>query len=192
MSKNCRGFLKFCLQSDIMAKILTDGANMYDDKKYMKRALALAAAAARDGEAPVGCVIVSDGQIVASGRNMREKKKNALLHAEIIAINRACRRLGRWRLSGCTVYVTLEPCPMCAGALINCRADRVVYGCSDPKAGSFGSIVNLNELGYNHRCEVTGGILAEECALALSNFFKALRKRNRDDPAGQNILSTNN
>lgn len=149
---------------------------MDDDKKYMKRALALAAAAARDGEAPVGCVIVSDGQIVASGRNMREKKKNALLHAEIIAINRACRRLGRWRLSGCTVYVTLEPCPMCAGAAEMSGLARVVYGARDAQYGCCGSVYRLTEdPAFPTYCPADGGVLADECAALVRQFFQNRR-----------------
>lgn len=150
-----------------------------DDVFFMKRALMRAKSAFRDEEAPIGAVIVRDGEIIATGRNMREMKSNALCHAEIIAINRACRKLGCWRLSECELYVTLEPCAMCAGAIINARIKRVVFGAFDPKAGSFGSVVNLNELPYNHHPEVLGGVMAEECAEILSDFFKGLRKRNK-------------
>lgn len=141
----------------------------------MRRALALAKEAADEGEAPIGAVIVRDGKIAGVGRNRREKDKNALGHAEIEAINNACKTLGGWRLIGCTMYVTLEPCPMCAGAIINARIERVVFGAYDKKAGSCGSVTNLFELPYNHKPELIGGVLEEECSLALTNFFRDLR-----------------
>ena len=144
---------------------------------YMREALALAAEAAAEGEVPVGAVVVRDGVVVGRGRNRREIGKNALAHAELEAIDNACRTLGGWRLFGCELYVTLEPCPMCAGAIINARIDRVYYGASDGKAGSCGSLVNLFELPYNHRPAVTGGVLEEECGDLLRHFFADLRKR---------------
>ncbi len=147
------------------------------DNEWMQRALELAAEAADEGEVPVGAVIVKDGQLVSEGRNRREIGKNALAHAEIEAINGACRALGGWRLSGCTLYVTLEPCPMCAGALINARVDRVVYGTADPKAGSCGSLVNLFSLPYNHQPELVGGVRKDECATMLQDFFRQLRTK---------------
>ena len=147
-----------------------------DDNFYMKKALAMAKAAYKDGEVPIGAVVVCDGQVVASGRNFREKKNNALCHAEIIAINRACKKLGRWRLWDCDLYVTLEPCAMCAGAIINSRVRRVVFGAFDSKAGSFGSLVNLNDLAYNHKPEIVSGVMQEECADILSSFFRELRQ----------------
>lgn len=150
---------------------------MMTDNEWMRHALAVAAEAAAEGEVPVGAVIVKDGQLVSVGRNRREIGKNALAHAEIEAINGACRALGGWRLSGCTLYVTLEPCPMCAGAIINARIDRVVYGADDPKAGSCGSLVNLFSLPYNHQPELVGGVLKEECAAALQDFFRQLRAK---------------
>lgn len=143
----------------------------------MRRALELAAEAAAEGEVPVGAVIVKGDQLISVGRNRRELGKNALAHAEIEAINGACEALGGWRLSGCTLYVTLEPCPMCAGAIINARLDRVVYGATDPKAGSCGSLTNLFELPYNHRPELTSGVLQEECAMLLQAFFRQLRSK---------------
>ncbi len=145
------------------------------DLEFMRRALALAKEAADEGEAPIGAVIVHDGKIAGVGRNRREKDKNALGHAEIEAINNACKTLGGWRLIGCTMYVTLEPCPMCAGAIINARIERVVFGAYDKKAGSCGSVTNLFELPYNHKPELIGGVLEEECSLALTNFFRDLR-----------------
>ena len=145
------------------------------DTQFMKRAIARAKAAAAAGEVPIGAVLVKDGKIVSTGRNMREKKRNALLHAEIVAIDRACKKLGAWRLEGCTLYVTMEPCPMCAGAIINARIPRVVFGCYDRKAGVFGSVLDLQDYRFNHYYEVTGGVLEEECAGLLSDFFSSLR-----------------
>ena len=148
------------------------------DEAYMREALALAQEAAAEGEVPVGCIVVSaDGSIVGRGRNRREKGKNALYHAEIEAIDEACRTLGGWRLPGSTLYVTLEPCPMCAGAIINARVARVVYGADDTKAGSVKTLVRLFDLPYNHKPEVTAGVLAEDCAAQLSAFFRELRKK---------------
>lgn len=152
-----------------------------NDEFYMKRALELAKQAAEDGEVPVGAVVVKDGEIVGTGRNRREKDKNALAHAELEAINEACKRLGGWRLWQCDMYVTLEPCPMCTGAIINSRLRRLVYGASDKKAGSCKSVVNLFELPYNHRPEVVGGVEENECAAILSEFFKTLRKKNNKE-----------
>ncbi len=147
------------------------------DNYYMQQALALARRAAAEGEAPVGAVVVHDGKVIGSGYNLREQEKHPLAHAELIAIDMACRALGGWRLSGCTLYVTLEPCPMCAGGIINSRIDRVVFGASDPKAGSFGSLVDLAAYPYNHIPQVTGGVLAENAAKLLRDFFQTLRKK---------------
>ncbi|MBR6796719.1 MAG: tRNA adenosine(34) deaminase TadA [Clostridia bacterium] len=148
-----------------------------DDNFFMKKALAQAKAAFKDEEAPIGAVIVKDGEVIARARNTREKKANALCHAEITAIDRACKKLGSWRLNGCELYVTLEPCAMCAGAIINARIKRVVFGAYDQKAGSFGSVVDLNALPYNHHPEVVGGVMQEECSEMLSSFFKGLRDK---------------
>ena len=145
-------------------------------EKFMKHALGRAKTAAKHGETPVGAVIVKDGKIIAGGRNRREYGKNALYHAEIAAINSACKALGGWRLHECDLYVTLEPCPMCAGAIIGARIKNVYYGACDKKAGSFGSVVNLAQLPYNHKPNIVGGILENECAEVLSDFFKQLRK----------------
>lgn len=142
----------------------------------MLKALELAGESALEGEVPVGAVIVKDGEIIATGRNRREKGKNALYHAEIEAIDNACKVLGGWRLWQCDLYVTLEPCPMCSGAIINSRIKRVFYGASDKKAGSFGSVVDFNQLGYNHKPEIHSGIMEEECSVLLTDFFKNLRK----------------
>lgn len=143
----------------------------------MEKAMELAKLAADEGEVPVGAVITLNGEIVGTGRNRREKDKNALAHAELEAINEACRKLGGWRLWQCEMYVTLEPCPMCTGAIINSRIKRLVYGASDYKAGSCGSVVNLFELPYNHKPEVVSGVKKEECAALLTNFFKKLRTK---------------
>ena len=143
----------------------------------MRAALGRAKTAAKLGETPVGAVIVKDGKIIAGGRNKRETKKNALCHAEISAINAACRKLGGWRLIGCDIYVTLEPCPMCAGAIINSRIENVYYGAHDYKAGSMGSLTDLTKLDYNHKPNVYSGILEEQCAAELSGFFKLLRQK---------------
>ena len=150
------------------------------DELFMQQALELARTAAAEGEVPVGCVIVQDGAVIGRGRNRRETGRSALAHAEIEAIAEACRRLGGWRLWQATLYVTLEPCPMCAGALINARIPRVVIGAMDPKAGSCGSVVNLFDLPYNHRPEITRGVLEDACASELRTFFRTLRARRRE------------
>lgn len=150
---------------------------MSPDECFMAQALALAQEAAADGEVPVGAVVVKDGIVIGRGRNRREKEKNALAHAEIEAIGQACAALGGWRLSGCDLYVTLEPCPMCAGAIINARIDRVIQGAADPKAGSCGSVVDLFQLPYNHKPMCVSGILEEECRQVLREFFRNLRRR---------------
>lgn len=150
---------------------------------YMKRAIELAEISAGEGEVPVGAVIVrkSTGEIVGEGRNMRENKKNALAHAEIIAIDMACRTLGGWRLPDCEMYVTLEPCPMCCGAIINARIDDVIFGAYDLKSGSVESVQKIFELPYNYRPNVTGGIMKEECADILSLFFRNLRQKKKSE-----------
>lgn len=148
-----------------------------DREKYMEYALALASRAAEEGEIPVGCVIAdADGNIIGRGRNKREESHDATHHAEIEAIREACGSIGDWRLGGCTIYVTLEPCPMCAGAIINSRIKRVVFGAYDPKAGSCGSVNNLFAFPYNHSPEVEGGFMQDECALLLKQFFAELRR----------------
>ena len=151
-----------------------------DDERFMLEAIEEAKEAAKIGEAPIGAVIVRNGEIVGRGHNRRETGKNALYHAEITAIDTACRTLGGWRLPGCTMYVTLEPCPMCAGAIINSRIERVVFGAYDAKAGSVGSVVNLFDLPYNHKPELLGGVMEKECASLLSDFFSELRKKKNE------------
>lgn len=148
--------------------------------EFMKKALELARESAAEGEVPVGAVIVRDNEIVGVGRNRRENGKNALYHAEIEAIDMACKRLGGWRLWQCDMYVTLEPCPMCAGAIINSRIKNLYFGAYDLKAGSFGSVADFNDIPYNHRVAVTGGIMEEEAKALLSDFFKTLRSKKSD------------
>ncbi|MBR0365995.1 MAG: nucleoside deaminase [Clostridia bacterium] len=143
----------------------------------MREALRRAKKAAALGEMPVGAVVVRDGQIISSGYNRRETKKNALLHAELTAIDRACKKLGGWRLPGCELYVTLEPCPMCAGAILNSRIERVYYGAADPKSGCGGSVINLLDMNLCNWSAVTeGGILVDECEAIIKDFFRQLRK----------------
>ena len=144
----------------------------------MRSALEKAKRCTAEGEVPVGAVIVRNGEIISYGRNRREKEKNALCHAEIEAIDKACRLLGSWRLSDCDLYVTLEPCPMCAGAIINARIKSVYFGAFDDKAGSFGSAADFNRLSYNHKPEIYAGIMEKECQEMLTEFFKELRIKN--------------
>ena len=152
------------------------------DEVFMKEALILARQAADAGEVPVGCVVVRGGEIVGRGRNRREGDKSALAHAELEAIQDACKRLGGWRLWECTLYVTLEPCPMCAGAFVNARIPRVVYGASDSKCGAVKSVCSLFDMKFNHHPAVESGILEEECAALLTEFFQKLRVELRTRP----------
>lgn len=144
--------------------------------EYMMEAIRLAKISEAEGEVPVGAVVVKNGEIVGKGRNRREYGKNALYHAELEAIDNACKEIGGWRLWDCDLYVTLEPCPMCAGAVINSRIKRVYFGAYDNKAGSFGSVINFNMLPYNHKPEIYGGIMELECSQMLTDFFKKLRE----------------
>lgn len=153
-----------------------------DDLYFMDQALELARQAAAEGEVPVGCVIVRKGEIVARGRNRRETGKSALAHAEIEAIQEACAALGGWRLWECDLYVTLEPCPMCAGAIINARIPRVVYGASDQKCGAVHSVCSMFSMDFNHHPTVECGIREEECAALLTEFFQNLRVTLRSRP----------
>lgn len=150
------------------------------DEHYMQLALELAQKAASIGEVPVGAVVVRkrDGAVVGEGYNLRECGKNPLAHAEIIAIDKASRTLGGWRLIDCELFVTLEPCPMCCGAIINSRVERVVFGAYDKKAGSCCSVTSMFELPYNHKPELVGGVMEKQCSQVLSDFFKALRTKN--------------
>lgn len=153
-----------------------------DDLTYMDEALALAREAAAEGEVPVGCVIVCRGEIVGRGRNRREADKSALAHAELAAIQEACRRLGGWRLWECTLYVTLEPCAMCAGAILNARIPRVVYGAPDKKYGAVSSVCSLFSMDFNHHPTVESGVRETECAELLREFFRNLRLERKDRP----------
>lgn len=154
-----------------------------DDEKYMHEALLLGADAAKNGEVPVGAVVVLDGKIIGRGANLRETTKDPTTHAEIIAIREAARCMGDWRLEKTSLYVTLEPCPMCAGAIINARIPRVVYGCDDPKAGALRTMYRmLEDTRLNHRAEVVAGVSREAAALLLTDFFSKLRKRNTAEP----------
>jgi tRNA(adenine34) deaminase len=152
------------------------------DKDFMEMALELAKEAAAEGEVPVGCVIVGGGQVVGRGRNRRETGKTALGHAEIEAISQACTALGGWRLWECTLYVTLEPCPMCAGAIVNARIPRVVFGASDAKCGACGSVCDLFGMDFNHHPTVERGVRESECAGLLKDFFQELRVTLRSRP----------
>lgn len=150
----------------------------FDDKDvgFMKRAIELARIAADMGEVPVGALVVYNGEIISEAYNLRETRGVSTAHAELLAIEEACRKLGAWRLCGATLYVTLEPCPMCAGTIINSRIDRVVYGIEDAKAGALGSVVNLASYPFNHSFNIMGGVCARECAELLSEFFEKKRK----------------
>lgn len=150
-------------------------------EEFMLEALRLAKESADEGEVPVGAVVTLDDKIVGRGRNRREIQKNALAHAEIEAINDACKNLGGWRLWQCEMYVTLEPCPMCAGAIINSRIKKVTFGADDMKAGSCGTLINLFEIEYNHKPEIESGFMKEECSEMLSSFFKKLRAKKSKD-----------
>ena len=148
---------------------------MTEREHYMTQALELAREAMAEGEVPVGCVIVKDGVVVGRGRNRRETCRTALGHAEIEAIAMACKTLGGWRLTGCTLYVTLEPCPMCAGAIVNARIPALYYGAKDDKAGCCGSVLNLFEERFNHHPRIYGGLMEAECTALLQSFFQNLR-----------------
>ena len=150
---------------------------MNSDEKFMRLALEQAHLAYKKGEVPVGAVVVRNGEVVGTGYNRRETDKNAVAHAELLAIDDACKRLGGWRLWECELYVTLEPCPMCAGAIINSRIKRLIYGASDKKAGSVESVVRMFDLPYNHKPPYTAGVLEEECSQILKSFFKEMRSR---------------
>jgi len=154
------------------------------DERYMRMALDAAQVAEENGDVPIGAVIVHEGRVIARAYNQREQLKDPTAHAEIIALTQAAAALGMWRLHGGTMYVTLEPCPMCAGALVMARLDRLVYGCADPKAGACGSLYDICRDGrLNHRLQVTPGVLAEDCAGLLQAFFQSRRHNNGDSSA---------
>ncbi|MFS0784113.1 tRNA adenosine(34) deaminase TadA [Bacillus sp. 1P06AnD] len=152
------------------------------DKLYMEAALREAAKAGEKNEVPIGAVLVLDDEIIAQAHNLRESEQSATAHAELMAIDEACKKLGTWRLEDATLYVTLEPCPMCSGAIILSRVKRVVYGASDPKAGCAGTFMNLlTDERFNHQCEVVPGVMEEECGQILTDFFRTLRARKKEE-----------
>ena len=156
-----------------------------EHEKYMREAIRQAKKAEALGEVPIGCVIVCGDKIIARGYNRRNTDKNTLSHAELNAIRRASKKLGDWRLEGCTLYVTLEPCQMCAGAIVQARIPRVVMGCMNPKAGCAGSVLDmLHEEGFNHQAETESGVLGEECSTMMKNFFKKLRENKNEKREG--------
>lgn len=153
---------------------------MNQDEKFMKAAIHEARKAEKLEEVPIGCVIVCEGKIIARGYNRRNTDKNTLAHAELLAIKKASKKLGDWRLEGCTLYVTLEPCQMCAGAIVQARIDKVIIGSMNPKAGCAGSVLNLLQItAFNHQVDLEKGVLEEECSTMLSSFFKTLREKKR-------------
>lgn len=172
------------MQSPVRKKEMPDEKTddfQMDDEHFMRAAMALARKAAKLDEVPIGCVIVQDGKIIARGYNRRNTDRSTISHAEMNAIRKASRRLGDWRLEGCTIYVTLEPCQMCSGAIVQSRVDRCVIGAMNPKAGCAGSILNLLQVAqFNHQVEITKGVLGDECGRMLSDFFKDLRLRHRE------------
>ena len=155
------------------------------EEKYMKEAIRQAKKAAALGDVPIGCVIEYEGKIIGRGYNRRNADKTVLAHAEILAMRKACKKMGDWRLEGCTMYVTLEPCPMCAGAIVQARIPRVVIGSMNPKAGCAGSVLDmLHEPGFNHQVETEVGVLGEECSQMLTAFFKELRQKKKGNGGG--------
>ena len=163
---------------------------MDTDEKYMREAIRQAKKAYAIGEVPIGCVIVYQDKIIGRGYNRRTVDKNTLSHAELTAIRKASRKMGDWRLEGCTLYVTLEPCQMCSGAIVQSRMDRVVIGCMNPKAGCAGSILNLLQMEeFNHQVDITTGVLGEECSQMMKAFFRELREKKRRDGSCQSLIS---
>ncbi len=159
-----------------------------EDERYMKEAIRQARKAEAIGDVPIGCVIVYEGKIIARGYNRRNKEKTVLAHAELAAMRKACKKIGDWRLEGCTMYITLEPCQMCSGAILQARVDRIVIGCMNPKAGCAGSILNLlNMKEFNHQVEVERGVLEEECSEMLKSFFKKLRVRLKEEKKAKKL-----
>ncbi len=153
---------------------------MDENEKYMRQALKLAKKAMDYGDVPIGCVIVYEGKVIGRGYNRRNKDKSSLAHAEIMAIKKASKVIGDWRLEGCRMYVTLEPCQMCAGAIVQARIPEVIIGCMNPKAGSAGSVINLLDIKeFNHQVSITKGVMEQECSDILTAFFKDLRIRNK-------------
>ena len=161
-----------------------------EDEKFMKEAIKQAKKAEAIGDVPIGCVIVHDGKIIARGYNKRNKDKTVLAHAELLAMKKACKKLGDWRLEDCTMYITLEPCQMCAGAAVQARLDRVVIGAMNAKAGCAGSIINLLDMQqFNHQIPITKGVLEQECSQILSEFFKRIRVKKKKRPLTNEEIS---
>lgn len=159
---------------------------MTEDEKYMRQALRLAKKASDNGDVPIGCLIVYEGKVIARGYNRRNKDKQSLAHAELIAIKKASKVMGDWRLEDCKMYVTLEPCQMCAGAIVQARIPEIVIGCMNPKAGCAGSIINLLDIQeFNHQVKVTKGVLESECSSMLTEFFRNLRKQQKSREKSQ-------
>ncbi len=155
---------------------------MYTDEEFMKEAIIEAKKAEAIGEVPIGAIIVINGEIISRAHNLRECDQNAIAHAELLAIDKACKMINSWRLEDAELYVTLEPCPMCSGAIILSRIKRVIYGASDPKGGCAGTLMNLlQDERFNHRSEITRGVLEEECSHLLSNFFRGLRVKKKQE-----------
>lgn len=174
-----------------MTEKVSNAAITHIQEKYMKEALKQAKKAYKLGEVPIGCVIVYQGEIIGKGYNRRNTDKNTLAHAEITAINRASKKIGDWRLEECTLYVTLEPCQMCAGAIVQARIPQVVMGCMNPKAGCAGSILNILEMPqFNHQVEVYRGVLEQQCSDMLKEFFVHLRERNKQEKLQRQAAST--
>ena len=164
-----------------------------EDEKFMKEAIKQAKKAEAIGDVPIGCVIVHDGKIIARGYNKRNKDKTVLAHAELLAMKKACKKFGDWRLEDCTMYITLEPCQMCAGAIVQARIDKVVIGSMNPKAGCAGSVLNLLEMdGFNHKVEVIRGVLQEECSEMLSAFFRKLREIQKEKKKKRKLIQEEN
>ena len=179
-----------CVQAFFVLGIIdrTGGEQVTEQEKFMKEAIRQAKKAEALDEVPIGCVIVYEGKIIARGYNRRNTDKNTLSHAELNAIRKASRKLGDWRLEGCTMYVTLEPCQMCSGALVQSRIDEVVIGCMNAKAGCAGSVMNLLQVeGFNHQVKITQGVLEEECSTMLSDFFKRLREKKKQEKVARKL-----
>ena len=164
------------MRQDVVA-VIQFYLEMKDNIYYMKEALKEAKKSLLTGDVPVGCVIVYDDKIIARGHNKREDKQQSLAHAEIVAINKACKKLGSWRLEDCTMYITLEPCVMCSGAIIQSRIPRVIYGAYDYRFGAHKSLINLFDVKFNHNVEISGGVLENECSIIIKDFFKELREK---------------
>ncbi|OJH19663.1 tRNA-specific adenosine deaminase [Bacillus obstructivus] len=163
------------------------------DEYFMKLAISEAKKAEEKCEVPIGAVVVLNGEVIATAHNLRESTQNAITHAEILAIQKACERIGSWRLEDAELYVTLEPCPMCSGAIILSRIKKVIFGAHDPKAGCAGSLMNLlDDQRFNHQCEVVSGVLENECSVLLRDFFRNIRKRNKAEKEKRKINESNN